>query len=244
MKRKIASIMAGLLSVVMLLTISGCGIEAENPILDADIEFIQFEEPEEGAPIATIDTTYGDITVVLYPEEAPNAVENFLTLAQQGYYDGTCVFSLMSAPDGAFLAGTEDKKGKTATSIFDGKDFNYELSPSLWSYAGALGSISTKDKKASSRFFIVSDGEVPQDMLDKMVEANYPQKVIDKFAEVGGAPLYSRLYTIYGQVIEGMDVVNKIVASDKNENNVPVDDIIINTITVGEYHREEAVASE
>ncbi len=244
MKRKITSIMAGILSAALLLTLSGCGVETENPILDADIEFIQFEQPEEGDPIATIDTSYGKITVVLYPEEAPKAVENFLTLAEQGYYDGTCVFSLMSAPDGAFLAGTEDKKGKTATSIYDGKDFDYELSPSLWSYAGALGSISTKDKKASSRFFIVSDGEVPQDMIDKMREANYPEKVVSKFEEVGGAPLYSRLYTIYGQVIEGMDVVNQIVAADKNKNNVPVDDIKINTITVGEYHPGETEASE
>lgn len=240
MKRKIAGFAAAVLALSILLTMTGCqGVETEDPILDADIEFIQFEKPKEGDKIATIDTTYGKITVVVYPEEAPKAVENFLTLAQQGYYDGTHVFSLISDPNGGFLAGTSDKKGKNGTSIYDGKDFDYELSPSLWSYAGALGSISTKDKKASSRFFIVSDAKVPQEMLDQMEEAGYPQKVIDKFAEVGGAPIYSRLYTIFGQVIEGMDVVDKIVAADKTDKNVPVEDILINTITVSEYHEEQ-----
>ncbi|MBQ8010657.1 MAG: peptidylprolyl isomerase, partial [Oscillospiraceae bacterium] len=56
------------------------------------MELVQLEEPEEGDPVAVINTTYGEFRAVLYPEYAPQTVENFIALAKSGYYDDTYVF--------------------------------------------------------------------------------------------------------------------------------------------------------
>ena len=66
---------------------SADGEEIPGVTLDtAPVELIQFEEPT--GPQATISTSMGDIVVVLFPQQAPKAVENFITHAKEGYYDG------------------------------------------------------------------------------------------------------------------------------------------------------------
>ena len=76
----------------------------------ADLGELQFITPAEGDPIATLSTTLGDISFVLYPDIAPMAVENFVGLAQQGYYNGLSFHRVIEG----FLVQTGDATGTGA----------------------------------------------------------------------------------------------------------------------------------
>lgn len=86
--RKIISFTA--LALVFCLGLSGCGEKKTANVKRESYESseIQFTAPQDGDPIAIFDTSLGEIRAVLYPDQAPMAVENFTGLAQQGYYDG------------------------------------------------------------------------------------------------------------------------------------------------------------
>ena len=80
MKRFKKRILAALLLVVLVISFSGCS---------SDSSLIQFESPKDGQTVAEIVVKdYGSIKVMLFEEQAPKAVENFVTHAQEGYYDG------------------------------------------------------------------------------------------------------------------------------------------------------------
>ena len=97
---------------------------------------LQFTQPAEGAPIATISTTLGDITVVLFPKQAPMAVENCTGLANSGYYNNMPVSRIV---DGfcvqTGLAAGETGEGKTT---WGQGAFPNEVTDALHHYAGAL----------------------------------------------------------------------------------------------------------
>ena len=86
-----------------------CAQNHQTYIDMADVTLHQLEEPEDNAPTAIIHTTAGDITAVLYPEEAPEYVAQFTRLAKEGYYDGTYVFQVEK--DVYFSAGSPDVTG-------------------------------------------------------------------------------------------------------------------------------------
>ena len=73
------------------------------------MKLVQLDPPNEGDPIAIVDTTLGEFRFVLYPQYSPNAVKNFTDLAESGYYDGTYVFDSVR---GAYSsAGAPNKDG-------------------------------------------------------------------------------------------------------------------------------------
>ncbi len=65
-----------------------------------------------------------------------------------------------------------------------------------------------------------------------MEEAAFPKKVIDKYKEIGGAPWLDGKNTVFGYVIDGMDIVEEIASVEVDENRVPVEDVIITQITI------------
>ena len=69
-------------------SVSLTAAEANDRIKDSDIHLIQFEEPKVGDTIATILTSEGEIKIRFFPEQAPKAVENFVTHSKNGYYNG------------------------------------------------------------------------------------------------------------------------------------------------------------
>lgn len=114
-----------------------------------------------------------------------------------------------------------------------------------------------------SQFFIVQAKTVTEDYLKALEDARdnneeemgvtigdefytlsqlYPESVMDYYREHGGAVhleyVYGNPYTIFGQVIEGMDVVDAIAAVDVDENSKPLEDVIINSITFEPYTAE------
>lgn len=206
---------------------------------------IQLEAPKAGDPVAVIRTSMGDIKVRLFPEQAPKAVENFTKHAEAGYYDGIIFHRVIQN----FMIQTGDPLGVGVggESIW-GKPFADEFHQNLRNFRGALSMANSGANTNGSQFFIV---QAPASTLkesdlqsyDAMAEYQkyFPAGVTDKYREVGGTPWLDYQHTVFGQVYEGMDVVDAIAAVKTQtvqdpkygkRTDVPVETITINTITV------------
>ena len=190
-------------------------IYAHNMEIDESaIDLVQFNTPEAGSPIATIKTSLGDIKMVLFPKEAPKAVENFQALVEKGYYNGLKVYS--AVPSVHVATGDPDNNGSGGESA-SGEPFEDGGTP------GQNG----------SRFFIVQNSRITDELGDKMFDGGFPEKVIQKYLEVGGVPNYDARDTVFGQVIEGMDVVEKIAAVPTDADHKPTEDVVITSVELG-----------
>lgn len=232
----------------------------------------QFSEPAKGDTIAVIHTSMGDITVRFFPDEAPKAVENFITHAKNGYFDGQEWFRVM---DFFIQSGDPTNTGNGGESIW-GENFEDEIVDYLSPYYGALcmANYGAFTGTNSSQFFIItSDAKdisqaqaanenAPKDMkVDPAKLANYEKfgGAIWLDAQVGA--LYessisgykATAHTVFGQVIDGMDVAvaisqvetySKIQETDatiddpkqtKVKENRPIEPVTILSIEVKDY---------
>lgn len=245
------------------------------------VELIQFQEDYDG-PIATIRTSMGDIRVVLYPQEAPKAVENFITHAKNGYYDGQLFHRVVDN----FMIQGGSPSGTTAggESAFEGgKPFEDEFSDNLHNFRGALSMANSGVNSNGSQFFIVQTDQKPSELdgenvmwqfaynelerqlrlaeaggisseaaqylvselnalLGDMAENGVPEEMkayygpaYEKYQEVGGTFYLDYKHTVFGQVIQGMDVVDAIAKVEVNESDSkPLEDVVIQSITIEE----------
>lgn len=200
-----------------------------NQAVDVDkIQLLQLEEPKSGDTIATIETTQGSFEVVLYPQRAPKAVENFTAHVNEGYYNGLKIFEIVK--DNRIQTGDPNNDGTGGDSIWGGP-FEDEFGYDLWHFTGAVCMVSTGADSNRSQFYVVCSGAVPEETVTQMEEAKYPQKVIDAYKEKGGAPWHDSKTTVFGQVVGGMDVVQKICNLPQVENT-PKEDVIVTNITL------------
>ncbi|KAA9231781.1 peptidylprolyl isomerase [Aerococcus urinae] len=192
------------------------------------MNYLQLESNDHN-PTATIKTTLGDITLTLYPELAPKTVKNFIELSQSGYYDGVIFHRVI--PNFMIQGGDPTGTGRGGESIY-GRVFEDEFSNQVFNFNGALSMANAGPNTNGSQFFIVSAQEVPQAMLDQMKALSWPEEVIENYAKKGGTPWLDHKHTVFGQVIDGMDVVYQIEAVDRDSNDKPLEDVSIVTIDI------------
>ena len=155
-------------------------------------------------PIAVIDTTYGTIVIQLFPDVAPGHVDNFVRLANEGYFDGTTFHRVIPG----FMIQGGDPNSKDDDRSNDGQGghsangpntfVNAEFSQDLTHKRGILSMARAQDpNSAGSQFFIV------------VADSNF----------------LDRQYSIFGEVIEGMDVADKIVNVKKDSADNPLDKV-------------------
>ena len=192
---------------------------------------IQFEKPAAGEKTAVMKTSMGEIVLKFFPKQAPKAVENFLTHAESGYYNGTKFHRVIP---GFMIQGGDPKGTGTGGESIWGKPFEDEFSRDLWNFRGALSMANAGPGTNGSQFFIVQAPEVDEGMLAQMEGAGFPKEVIEQYKAVGGTPWLDRRHTVFGQVVQGMDIVDEIAAVDCNSRDMPVKDIIIESISIQE----------
>ena len=223
----------------------------------------QLELPEKGEEIAVITTNYGTMKVRLFPEEAPKTVENFVTHAKNGYFDGQVFHRVID--NFMIQTGSNDGTGSGGVSIW-GEKFEDEFSPNLFNIRGALAMANSGKNTNGSQFFInqapassftgwdVYDAnyEVFQQSDANVFHAYYPSGVLDMskftddiktlYEENGGNPSLdgyyntnSRGHTVFGQVFEGLEVVDKIAGVETDANDRPVEDVIMEKVQIVEY---------
>ena len=192
---------------------------------------IQFEQPAAGSIVAEMKTSMGDITILLFPDKAPKAVENFTTHAKNGYYDGLKFHRVIP---GFMIQGGDPRGNGTGGESIWGRPFQDEFTMDLWNFRGALSIANSGPNTNGSQFFIVQAPEVDEGLLGQMKMAGFPADVIEKYKEVGGTPWLDHRHTVFGQVISGMDVVDAIAMAETGAQDMPKEDILIQTITVTE----------
>ncbi len=157
--------------------------------------------------IAVIETTQGTIKVEFFPQDAPGHVENFITLSTRGFYDGTLFHRI--EPGFVIQGGDPNTITSTDRTIWGSGDPGYEIDQEFNDISHDRGILSmarsSDPDSAGSQFFIVLERNEKTESLDN-------------------------LYTVFGRVIEGMDVVDKIAALD--------------TIVVGSDSRQPANPEE
>ena len=179
---------------------------------------------------ATIKTNQGDIKLQLFPDQAPKTVKNFVELAKQGYYKGVIFHRVI--PDFMIQGGDPTGTGAGGESIY-GQAFEDEFSEELFNFKGALSMANAGPNTNGSQFFIVTNENVPADMVGQMKAAGYPDEVIARYQE-GGTPWLDFHHTVFGQVIEGMDVAQKISQVKPDFRDRPEEDVVIEDVEIAE----------
>jgi len=149
------------------------------------------------APVVVLKTNRGDITLRLFPQAAPLAVENFVALAKKGYYDGVTFHRVIK---GFMIQGGDPTgTGRGGRSIW-GKEFKNEYAPNLvFDRPYLLAMANHGPNTNGSQFFIT----------------------------VAPAPWLNGGYTIFGEVIEGKEVVNKIDRTPTGAGDRPLQKQVI-----------------
>lgn len=176
-------------------------------------------------------TTEGSVRIKLFPKQAPKAVENFVKHVKDGYYKDTPFHRVIK--DFMIQGGDPKGDGTGGESIWK-KGFKTEDSKQLYNIRGALSMARSESRSSNgSQFFIVTNNE---DQSDGLAIQYYPEKIIEAYKK-GGAPSLDGEYTVFGQVIEGMDVVDKIAGgevkdSGSGEKSTPVDPVKVTEVKV------------
>ena len=171
----------------------------------ADAEY-QKKAPEKGEEVAVLHTNYGDISFKFFPEVAPKAVTSFKALVKAGKYDATIFHRIIN---GFMIQGGDytNFNGTGGESAF-GESFGLEVSDYLSNIEGAVAMANTGQPNSNGSQFYIN--QVNNNNLDGN-------------------------YTVFGQVYDGMDVVNKIAAVKTGANDKPVQDVVLEKAEIIAY---------
>lgn len=170
-----------------------------------------------------IHTDLGDITVALY-NDTPQHRDNFIKLAKEGFYDGSVFHRVIQGfmiQGGAAPAGKPDKPYLIPA----------ELLPNHIHKKGALAAARTNNPKkesSGSQFYIVQGEKVTNEQLnqyDQRRTVKYTAEQRAVYTSVGGTPFLDTDYTVFGEVVAGLDVVDKIAAVKTAPGDRPVTEV-------------------
>ncbi len=179
-------------------------------------------------------TQYGTMIVRLY-DQTPHHRDNFLKLAKSHFYDSTLFHRVI---DSFMIQGgdPDSKRAKPGAMLGNG-DVGYTIPPEfqldLFHRKGALAAAreDRPDKASSGCQFYLVQGKVFNDaQLDKLEKTRLGGRKIpvdqrEIYKTIGGTPHLDQSYTVFGQVIKGMEVIDKIAAAKTDKNNRPLQDI-------------------
>ena len=194
--------------------------------------FHQLNKPTENDTIAIIKTNMGEIKIKLFPQFAPKTVENFTTHAKNGYYDGLIFHRVIK--DFMIQGGDPTGTGAGGQSIW-GHAFPDEFTGELHNLRGALSMANAGPNTNGSQFFIVQANSCPEDFIMQMKQIDdkvFPTECVEAYEKIGGTPWLDFRHTVFGQVYDGMDVVDAIANVATKAQDKPVDDVIIETIII------------
>ncbi|MBP5431785.1 peptidylprolyl isomerase [Ruminococcus sp.] len=211
--------------------------EIKNSTGRENLTVANFTAPKEGEKIVSMKIKGYDneIKIKLFPEYAEQGVENFVTLAERGYYDGLTFHRVIK--DFMIQGGDPNGDGTGGESIYE-KGFDGGTDPHLIHAAGAVAYANSGTTASNgSQFYIVTGTVLSDDELKDYKSKGYD--FTDNEAEIystyGGTPWLDGGYTVFGQVFDGLDVVFKIQETETESNNKPAEDVIIEKITVTDY---------
>ncbi len=230
MKKKFLLMLIGIMVLLPACAKDAPGQPASTPpaaTMEDRTDLSQLDPPKAGMKVAILDTSLGVIKIKLMPEAAPKAVENFEGLAAKGYYDGLTFHRVMK--DFMIQGGDPEGTGTGGESLW-GKPFEDEFSPNAHNFRGALSMANSGPDSNGSQFFIV---QLPAAAIQPdMFAPDTPKGLMDAFSKQGGTPWLDGMHTVFGQVYEGMDVVDKITEVETGSGDKPVIPVIMKTVRI------------
>lgn len=220
--------------------------ETAEQIVTAKTKGLQFGEMQAGEQYIKINVKdFGTMTLRFFPEVAPKAVENFVTHAKDGYYDGITFHRII---DNFMIQGGDPTgTGYGGESIW-GPAFEDEFSDYLYPFRGALCMANAGANTNSSQFFIVQAGnqsllEMSEAVKDYGYESleqyyglayglNFTAEQMALYYEYGGTPWLQQKHTVFGQLIEGYEVLDAIAATAVDESSRPYESVVIESVEV------------
>lgn len=179
---------------------------------------------------ALIETEYGTMKVMLY-DTAPQHRDNFIKLAEEGYYDGLLFHRVI---EGFMIQGGDpDSRDAKPSQILGLGDPGYQLDPEIGAphIRGALAAARDNNpakRSSGSQFYIVQGRPVDDAMLDQIEQQKgirYNEAQRQLYKEEGGAPFLDNDYTVFGELVAGYEVLDKIAAVPTNQQARPQRDI-------------------
>ncbi len=183
--------------------------------------------------ILLIETDYGNMKVKLY-DETPIHKANFMKLAKEGFYNDLLFHRVISG----FMIQGGDPNSKDAPASkrlgSGGPGYTLEAEIGKYHFKGALSAarqgdaVNPEKKSSGSQFYIVQgksiDGKT-LDMMEKQKGIKYSIEDRKKYKELGGTPFLDNEYTVFGEVIEGLEVIDEIAKAQTAPGDRPVKDI-------------------
>lgn len=185
-----------------------------------------------------IETTKGNITVMLY-DDTPLHRDNFIKLVESNFYDSILFHRVIK--DFMIQAGDPTSKNAAPDVLLGDADTDYTIPaefvyPKYYHKKGALAAARTSDdenperRSSGSQFYIVQGRTFTDEKLDKYeahLGIKMPAEIREYYKTVGGTPHLDTQYTVFGEVLDGMDVVNEIAAVETNKDARPIVDVRI-----------------
>lgn len=169
-------------------------------------------------------TNLGNLKIKLFPQEAPKTVENFLTHIQNNYYDDLTFHRVIK--DFMIQGGDPTGTGMGGESIW-GDTFEDEFSNKLFHFYGALSMANAGPNTNGSQFFIVQAKKESKAMLKK-----YDEEIQKAYMSKGGTSWLDNKHTVFGQVIEGFEVLDALASIKTNFRDQPKETCVIKKINI------------
>lgn len=203
---------------------------------EVSIDSVFIEIPEPPRRRAVIETAFGNMTIEL-SNRTPQHRDNFVKLIEAGYFDSLMFHRII--PQFMIQGGDPDSKNAKPGQLLGQGGPGYtvpaEFVPNLIHTKGALSAARLGDQmnpeKASSgsQFFIVQGQPVNEQLLtqmEQMRKIQYSPEEKSIYMQSGfGAPFLDREYTVFGYVVEGLEVIDQIAQAPKDPNDRPLNDI-------------------
>lgn len=203
----------------------------ELGLVEKEVHFPQLDLEKTEGPVATIKTNHGDMTLKLFPEQAPKTVANFIALAKDGYYDGVIFHRVIK--DFMIQGGDPTGTGMGGGSIY-GDKFEDEFSEELYNLRGALSMANAGPNTNGSQFFLVQNQAFPYSAKE-LERGGWPKEIAEAYTK-GGTPHLDRRHTVFGHLVnqESFAVLDQIAAVETGSADKPVDDVIIESIVIAD----------
>lgn len=189
-----------------------------------------------------LETSAGNITIRLF-NETPEYRDNFIRLAKEKYFDGL-LFHRVIAEFG-IQSGAPDSRNAGKGDVIGYKGPGYTLPahfiPSLYHKRGMIGSPRKPDNKNErlrsdgSQFYIVTGrkyNDIEMNELEKQNKYKFSAEQREYYKTIGGAPHLDGSYTVFGEVVEGMEIADEIVKAETDDEWRPVKDVRLKKVRI------------
>jgi len=177
-----------------------------------------------------VETDFGNMKIKLY-DTTPGHRDNFKKLAKEGYYDGSLFhrvipkFMIQGGDPNSIGAAPEARLGN------GGPGYTQPAEIGAFHFKGAIAAARTQNPEknsSGSQFYIVHGNTVTAEQLNSFASQKgitYSAEDIAKYTKVGGAPFLDNDYTVFGEVVEGLDVIDKIAATKIGNSDRPMSEV-------------------